>query len=205
MFILFGERLQTRRGQVGMRRCDVCDREEEFFQITEVNYFSLFAIPVFRVSKVADYFVCGECGTSYASKDQLQPSHIDSVKVVITYILFGYGMANEIRRIQEIANAVVGISFPVEEIKRNLHRIGDEDVFKLLGIAAKTMDAKAKFQVIEAAFLSTHVCCEIQYEDRLRINLMGNALGVSLSFVEAAIKNVRSNNFYGVRTFFRQT
>ena len=46
MFILFGERLQTRRGQVGMRRCDVCDREEEFFQITEVNYFSLFAIPV---------------------------------------------------------------------------------------------------------------------------------------------------------------
>ena len=205
MFILFGECLQTGRDRAGLRKCDRCDREEEFFHITEVNYFSLFAIPVFRVSKVADYFVCGECGTSYASKVQLQPSNIDSVKVVITYILFGYGMANEIRRIQEIANAVVGISFPVEEIKRNLLRIGDEDVFKLLGIAANTMNAKAKFQVIEDAFLSTHVCCEIQYEDRLRINLMGNALGVSLSFVEAAINNVRSNNFYGVRTFFRQT
>ena len=205
MFILFGECLQTGRDRAGLRKCDRCDREEEFFHITEVNYFSLFAIPVFPVSKVADYFVCGECETSYASKDHLQPSHFDSVKIVITYILTGYGMANEIRCMHEIANAVVGISFPMEEIKRSIRGIGEEDVFKLLGTAGTTMNARAKFQVIEAAFLSTHVCCEIQYEDRLRINLMGNVLGVSLSFVETAIQNVRANNFYGVRRLFRQT
>ena len=59
MFILFGESLRTSHDQAGTRRCDRCDAEEEFFHITEVNYFSLFAIPIFPVSKVADYFICG--------------------------------------------------------------------------------------------------------------------------------------------------
>jgi hypothetical protein len=45
----------------------------------------------------------------------------------------------------------------------------------------------------------TYVCCEIQYEDRLRVNLIGNALGVSLEFVEYAVQKVRQNSYYGVR------
>ena len=37
MFILFGECLQTGRDRAGLRKCDRCDREEEFFHITEVR------------------------------------------------------------------------------------------------------------------------------------------------------------------------
>lgn len=205
MFILFGEYLRTSQDQAGTRRCVRCDAEEEFFHITEVNYFSLFAIPIFPMAKVADYFVCGKCETSYASIGQLQPSHIAPVKIVITYILIGYGMANEVRRMQEIANAIVGVSFSIQEVSAIRERVAHEDVLKLISAAASTMNAKAKFQVIEAAFLSTHVCCEMQYEDRLRINIIGNTLGVPITFVETAIQNVRANNYYKVRRFFQQT
>ncbi|MEK9872100.1 MAG: hypothetical protein VW831_20455, partial [Gammaproteobacteria bacterium] len=52
---------------------------------------------------------------------------------------------------------------------------------------------------IEAAFLTTYICCDLQYEDRLRINLMGNAMDVGLEFVEYAIRQTRKTNYYGVR------
>ena len=202
MFFLFGESVKTHRNQTGMRRCDTCGGDKDFFHVTEVNYFSLFSIPLFEVSKVADYFLCGGCETSYASKDQIQPAHIEPVKIVIAYILAGYGRAGDTRHAQEIARAIGGIVFAVEEIEGTLRLIGEEDVLELLGRAASSMNPKAKFQVMQAAFLSVYVCCEMQYEDRLRINLMGNALGVSLTFVEAAMQNVRTNSYYGVRRLF---
>ena len=64
---------------------------------------------------------------------------------------------------------------------------------------ARFLNAIGKQQVIEAAFLSTHACCELQYEDRLRINLIGNALGVGLEFVEYAIAQSRKKNNHGLR------
>ena len=64
---------------------------------------------------------------------------------------------------------------------------------------AASMNSVGKQQVIEAAFLSTYACCELQYEDRLRINLIGNALGVGLEFVEYCIGQSRRQNYYGVR------
>ncbi|MAI41637.1 MAG: zinc-ribbon domain-containing protein [Candidatus Azotimanducaceae bacterium] len=199
MFLLFGEVVRINRRLEGMRACDSCGRSKQFFHVTEVNYFSFFAIPLFPISKVADYFLCGGCDTSYASEGQQLPSHIASVKNVITYILVGYGMAGEVGRMDQIASAIIGESFSVEEIKNISYLISKEDIFELLGRAASTMNPKAKSGVIEAAFLSTYLCCEMQYEDRLRINLMGNVLGLPLPFVEAAIENVRSNNYYGVQ------
>ena len=106
---------------------------------------------------------------------------------------------------QEIANAIVGESFSIQEVSAIRESVAHQDVLKLIGAAASTMNARAKFQVIEAAFLSTHVCCEMQHEDRLRINIIGNTLGVSITFVETAIQNVRANNYYKVRRFFQQT
>ena len=61
------------------------------------------------------------------------------------------------------------------------------------------MNAVGKQAVIEAAFLTTYACCDLQYEDRLRINLVGNALGVGLDFVEYAIDNVRKQSYLGVK------
>ena len=45
----------------------------------------------------------------------------------------------------------------------------------------------------------TYVCCEMQHEDRVRINLIGDALGTSTEFVEAVMNHVRSQSYYGVR------
>ena len=61
------------------------------------------------------------------------------------------------------------------------------------------MNAVGKQAVIEAAFLTTYACCDLQYEDRLRINLVGNALGVGLDFVEYAIDNVRKQSYLGIK------
>jgi hypothetical protein len=76
---------------------------------------------------------------------------------------------------------------------------GDSQYLEYLRQASSRINSQGKVQIIEAAFLMTYVCCEIQYEDRLRVNLIGNALGVSLEFVEYAVQKVRQNSYYGVR------
>jgi len=69
---------------------------------------------------------------------------------------------------------------------------------ELSELAATTNDL-GKYIIIQAAFLMTHMCCEPQREDRIRINLMGTALGVGLEFVHGAIEDVRSQHYYGLR------
>ena len=64
---------------------------------------------------------------------------------------------------------------------------------------ASSMNAIGKQTVVEAAFLTTYVCCDLQFEDRLRINLIGNALGVGLEFVDYSISQIRKQGCYGVR------
>jgi hypothetical protein len=75
----------------------------------------------------------------------------------------------------------------------------DDDFLEQLRRAAFHINLLGKQQIIEAAFLATHACCEIQFEDKTRINLMGNALGVSIEFVNQIVKSVRANDCYGIR------
>ena len=107
-------------------------------------------------------------------------------------------MANQLRVIQEIGSKISESDFATTDIEAISRRLEVEDVMRQLDESSSTMNAFGKIKIIEAAFLSTHVCCEIQYEDRLRINLMGNALGVSIQIVEHAIQEVRRKKYYGV-------
>ena len=199
MFFLIGERIRRKTEAIGARQCAICVKSETFMHVVETNWFSLFAIPLLPLEVVADYVVCRKCESAYPYETSTEPSQVDSVKLVTTYILTGYGMQNQTRVMQEIVHKICGFEFSSGEINRFSGHLAGGDIFELLGNAASTMNDRARLQVIEAAFLSTHVCCEIQYEDRLRINLIGNALGVSLQFVEYAIEEVRRHRFYDVQ------
>ena len=82
---------------------------------------------------------------------------------------------------------------------------GDLDVHKVVTRLSANVNAHGKQQVIEAAFLATYASCEMEHEDRLRVNLIGNALGVSLEYVESVINYVRSQGYYGVRRMLTST
>ena len=199
MFFLIGERVRRKTEAIGARQCAICVKSETFMHVVETKWFSLFAIPLLPLEVVADYVVCRKCESAYPYETSTEPSQVDSVKLVTTYILTGYGRQNQTRVMQEIVHKICGFEFSSGEINRFSGHLAGGDIFELLGNAASTMNDRARLQVIEAAFLSTHVCCEIQYEDRLRINLIGNALGVSLQFVEYAIEEVRRHRFYDVQ------
>jgi hypothetical protein len=198
MFFLMGERVIRKLLPAGTRHCAVCRGQQEFQQASEINYFTLFTIPLLQLGKVADYLVCSRCESSYVDFDAELPAQVPLVRLVTAYILNGYGMQNQVRIIQEIGSKVSGFDFATEDIRQVERQLESDDVLEVLSAAAPGLNDRGKLKVIEAAFLGTHVCCEIQYEDRLRINLMGNALGVSLQFVEYAVEEVRRQKYYGV-------
>jgi len=197
MLFLLGERIRKDQVSVGSRACVYCGDDQKFVHVAEDNYFTFFAIPLFRLGNVADYCQCESCEYTYQNHESVEPAHVYWVKLITTYVLTGYGMANQRRIIQEIGKKVSGVDFPSDEIDEISARLED-DVFELLRNAAASLNDKGKLKIVETAFLGTYICCEIQYEDRLRINLIGNALGVSLQFVEYAISEVRQQNYYGV-------
>ncbi|MDA0789790.1 MAG: hypothetical protein O2780_10085 [Proteobacteria bacterium] len=198
MFFLFGERVRRRMTAAGNRECAVCRDEREFVHALETSYFTVFGFPVAPLESVADYVLCQGCETAFPDMASAEPSHVTAVRLVSAYIMTGYGMRHQIRIIQDIAARVSGFPFPSSDIERTIIDLEGDDIMKRLSGLAVYMNESAKLKIIEAAFLATHVCCEIQYEDRLRVNLMGNALGVSLQFVEYAVSEVRRQRYYGV-------
>jgi hypothetical protein len=204
MLFLLGERIRKDQVSVGRRACVYCGADQKFVHVTEDNYFTFFAIPLFRLGNVADYCQCESCEYTYQNHESAEPAHVCWVKLIATYVLTGYGMANQRRIIQEIGKKVSGVDFPSDEIDEISTRLED-DVFELLRSAAASLNDKGKLKIVETAFLATYICCEVQYEDRLRINLIGNALGVSLQFVEYAIGEVRRQNYYGVHRLLSPT
>ena len=198
MLFLMGESVRKKCAPLGQRPCAICNRVQSFFHVQEVNYFTFFAIPLLPISTIADYYQCEVCQSAYADENKSLPLHVELVRIVTTYILTGYGMANQLRIIQEIGSKISESDFATAEIEAISRRLEVEDVMHQLGESSSSMNEFSKIKIIEAAFLSTHVCCEIQYEDRLRINLMGNALGVSIQTIEHAIQEVRRKKYYGV-------
>lgn len=204
MLFLLGERIRKDQASAGTRPCVICGDDQKFVHVTEVNHFTFFAIPLFRLGNVADYYQCESCEYAFQDLESEEPTHVYCVKLVATYILTGYDMANQRRIIQEIGKKVSGVDFPSDEIDEISGRLED-DVFELLRNAAASLNDKGKLKIAEAAFLSTYICCEIQYEDRLRINLIGNAFGASVQFVEYAISEVRRQSYYGVHRLLSPT
>lgn len=201
MIFLMGERVTSKSDEVGPRPCAVCGGHEQFSHVVETNYYCLFSVPLLPLEKLADYYQCNRCHNAYADLETEEPSQIPVLQRTLSYIQLGYGQTQQKTVVQNICLKLGGFEYPEEQMRKAAFQLesGESQYMAYLREEAAVINSQGKMQIIEAAFLMTYVCCEIQYEDRLRVNLIGNALGVSLEFVEYAVQQVRANSYYGVR------
>lgn len=201
MFILFGEKIHSESCAGGTHLCGVCGKERQFNKIVETNYFCVFGIRLLPIEKIANYSQCDHCNNAFDSEHTDLPTQIAPLKKVLSYLQVGYGMHMHRDLAQDICLKVSSFELSSEEFSQEvlLASQGKTDIYTYLKASSSSLNMRGKQEIIEAAFLITHACCEIQYEDRLRINLMGNALGVSLEFVSSVIDHVHAQGCYGVR------
>lgn len=201
MFFLFGERVRSIAEPIDDRQCAVCTTVQPFTRQTENLWFTMFSIPLLRIEERAHYLRCEQCLSAYAEDNPGEPSHISLTKQIVVYLLMGYRQEQHAKLASEICLKVTGFDYApgeYQDIQRSFASRGD-DMVELTRKASPRLNSIGKQQLLEAAFLASYVCCDLEYEDRLRINLIGNALDVGLEFVEYAIAQVRSRRNYDVR------
>lgn len=203
MFI-FGEKIVRSSGKLEDRYCPVCDSSKPFQAVKETNYFCLFGLALLPLEKHADFHLCSYCENAFpvsAEGVYELPSQAESARHVIAYLLVGYGMHQHLELGSDVFKKVTGFELPQDQLQQLIRQYDSAalDAIEFLKASSSHMNVRGKRQIIEAAFLVTHACCEIEYEDRLRINLLANSLGLPISFVSATIEQVRQQGCYGVR------
>ncbi len=201
MFLLVGSQIKATAEPTGEHHCSVCSRRQLFSHVVEREYFTFFGIRLLQINTHADYLTCDACANSYVRNQMDEPSQVAVIRKVMAYIASGYGVWERFDTMSEIFTKVTGAELGQGTFDTDVRAMadGDIDVHKLMTRLATNVNAHGKRQVIEAAFLATYASCEMEYEDRLRVNLIGSALGVSLEYVESVINHVRSQGYYGVR------
>ena len=201
VIFLFGERARVKTTPIGSRSCAVCDSGQPFTEQLESTWFCLFGLPLLPIEQFARYWRCEHCLSAYEPEALGTPSSVPLVKKICLYILLGYNQHAHVAVAQEICLKLCGFELTDSETKGLVRDIAARhvDMVDYVRSQAPFLNAIGKQQVLEAAFLVTHACCELQYEDRLRINLIGNALGVGLEFVDYAIQQSRKKNNYEIR------
>jgi hypothetical protein len=200
VILLFGERARAKTTPIGSRSCAVCDAEQPFSEQLESTWFCLFGLPLLPIEQFARYWRCEHCLSAYEPGELGAPSSVSLVKRISLYILLGYNQHAHAAVAQEICLKLCGFELTDSEMKNLVRDISARhvDMVDYVRSHSPFLNAIGKQQVLEAAFLATHACCELQYVDRLRINLIGNALGVGLEFVEYAIQQSRKKNNYEI-------
>lgn len=201
MFLLMGERVKSSSRPIGQRSCPVCQSDQAFTEQTESLWFSIFGLSVLPLEQRAHYCRCEHCLSAFKPGEFEYPSSIPIVKDVIVYLLLGYEQQHQVQLASEVCAKLTGFEFPESEVRELCREIasGRLNVAELVRRRADTLNHIGKQQVIESAFLVTYACCDIEYEDRLRINQIGSALDVGLEFVTYAIDEARRQQNYGVR------
>lgn len=197
--IVFGERVHGASLDAGEKACPVCHRRTRFAHVVETNYFCVFGLRLLPIQKVANYYQCSECGNPFDEHIDV-PTQIPLIGYVLAYLMAGYGVSEHKEVAREVCRKISGFDLTDRELIEAMRNIdaAKQNVFELLRRRAMSINAHGALHVVQAAFLMTHVCCEMQHADRVRINLIGNALGVSLEFVKAAIESVREQKYFGV-------
>ncbi len=200
MIFLFGERVHTTELDAGSRDCPVCSAERQFARVVETNYFTVFGLRLLALERVADYQRCTVCNNAFDQGGR-EPTHVPLVREAIVYMMVGYGMTEHRETAARICEQVTGFEFSPEEMTRLVRAVdaGNEDFITAVRKESASMNVVGKQQVIQAAFLMAYVSCEMQHEDRVRLNLIGNAMGLPIQFVTDCIEAVRARNYYGIR------
>jgi hypothetical protein len=201
VFLIYSERAHTRSEPMGRQPCLVCASPQAFTHQIETNDFCVFGWRLFVIEEVANYLQCDTCETTYNPGQMSRPAQLDAVQLVLAYLLIGYGKARRLDLAVEIVGKITSLESPVEELRSKVRMLeaGVADASELLAEQAGSLNEAGKEQVVMAAFLATHACCEMQYADRQRINRLGAILGLSGEMVEAAIRQARRANYFGVQ------
>lgn len=200
MSFLFGQMRVIRTIGRAEMNCQVCGAMRPAQRLAESRYFTVFMIPILPLQRLSDYWECTGCGDAFASDLAPEPAAYAVIRTVLAYIMAGYGGTARGQSIREIFAHCTGDSIDPEMLRAEMQQIEQSGIaiFDILRGSAYTLNCKGKEQVVEAAFLMTHASCEIQEQDRVRINRIGGALGLSVAQVDEVLERVRSNRYYGV-------
>lgn len=201
VIFFFGEKIRIRSIEEGRFACVVCKKQQLYTRFEETNYFTVFSLAIAPLSKIADYCQCSVCGSSYIPDQYDFPACVDPVRRVLVYIMMGYGLQQFPDSVIELHQTLTHLSMSQQDVRTQMTEISaaSEDIFEYVERHAFHLNIQGKRKIIEAAFLMTYVACEIEFEDRLRVNLIASALGVSPEFTQFVINAVRAESYYGIK------
>lgn len=200
MLFLLGEKTVASTENLGEFNCPICDTNKNLFRVIEKNYFTLFFIRILPLGTTADYNQCEECGHTYSGLDADVPLYFETVQSVLAYLLAGYGLSHGIGVSQKIFEAITGKEVSATEIQHHIKRINQgSSLFEQLKSSVDKLSWLDKSLIIEAAYLLVYAARPIEYEERLQINLVGNALGVCLEAVNAIVNNLGAMQYKGIQ------
>ena len=199
MLFLLGEKTIPSTENLGEFNCPICNTNKMLVRVIEKNYFTIFFIRILPLGTTADYNLCDGCGHTYASLDANTPLYFETVQSVLAYLLAGYGLNHGIGVSQKIFEAITGKEVSATTIQQHINQINHgSSLFEQLKTNVDKLSWLDKSLIIEAAYLLVYAARPVEYEERLQINLIGNALGVCLETVNAIIKNLVSEQYRGI-------
>jgi hypothetical protein len=199
--LLVGDRTRTVRRDEGRRQCPVCRRLTAFAGCEEARYFTLFGVPLLRLRRLADYLQCESCGNSFAPAALAEPAVFACLRRTLVYVMMGYSREDRLDAAAEVFRRLTGVASDPAALRAERVDIARRgcDLFGFLRQRGAWLNDRGRRQLVEAAFLMTYVSCEMQHEDRVRINLIGQALDLPLEVVAAVIDRVRADSYYGIQ------
>ena len=203
MFFLPGEKVRANAEAIGDKDCPVCQRSQTFIRVEETVWFTLFMIPIAPMEKQASYDQCGSCQYAFAQGDYREPAHLDLLREVLVYMLCGYGMHQHRDLAQSLCRKLTGFDFPDDAVSTLMRQFEGPGVDMPARLESRraSLNLRCKEDLVRAAFLVAYASCELEYEDRLRINLMGTALGFGLETTDAVIAELRRDGYLGIRRY----
>lgn len=192
MLFLLGEKAVRYATHEGTFNCPICNSSQDALHVVEKNYFTVFFIRILPLEILSDYIECAHCQHSFDPQNTAKPAYISGLELVLSYLMLGYGV-NESKEIAtDIFKAMTEREYDEKIFRDNIADLNNgKDLFKALKGLAFQLNTMGTIRVVEAAFLMSRALSDLGYEDRLRVNLIGNALGISLEFINEIIDRIQ--------------
>ncbi len=198
MLFLFGEKAIAFSEDLGTFNCLICEEQKKIFKVIYRNYFTVFFIRTLPLGTISEYMECSGCGHAFPSKSCTEPTYFKPLKSVLAYLLAGYGLIDGVETGRNIFRSITGTEVSVSNLQKiisdmqqNNHMSND------LKQVANSLSWLDKSLIVEAAFLLVYTARPIEYEERLNVNLLANAMGIGLEGVNAIISNLKSQKYKG--------
>ncbi len=200
MVFLFGESVRRSETAIGSRPCPICQVDRPFVRVVKTNFFTIFGLRLLPLGQVAEYLQCTACGQAFDEGSDC-PSHHALLLDVIAYLMLGYGVSRDRALAGEVYEAVTRTQLADTDLAAAISALdaGQRDLFDSLRQGAAKVNTRGKQEIVQAGYLVAYASCELEHDDRVRLNLIGNALDVPISFVAACIEDVRARHYLGIR------